>query len=63
MVSAHTKNHSVSITCVMIELTGNDIFAFLPMQDMLLFLVFNMSLAAILGYHLEFEGQDRPKIQ
>ena len=27
------------------------------------FLVFNLSPAAILGRHLEFEGQDRPKIQ
>ena len=67
MVSEHSKHYSqLVLQCVMPELTINDtLFAFLShlYQEMSLFLVFNMSPAAILGRHLEFEGQDRPKIQ
>ena len=43
------------------ELTGNDTsFAF--MSSPVIFLVFNMASAAILGHHFEFENQGRPKI-
>ena len=48
------------------ELTGNyTSFDFLSSlyQEMSLFLVFNVASAAILGCHLEFESEDRPKIQ
>ena len=53
----------ISITFMMPELTGNyTSFAFLSSlyQEMSLFLVFNM---ASNGCHLEFESQDKPKIQ
>ena len=56
----------ISITFMMPELTGNyTSFAFLSSlyQEMSLFLVFNVASAAILGCHLEFESQDRPKMQ
>ena len=56
----------ISITFMMPELSRNSTsFAFLSSlyQEMSFFLVFNMASAAILGCHLEFESQDRPKIR
>ena len=56
----------ISITFMMPELTGNyTSFAFLSSlyQVLSLFLVFSVASAAILGCHLEFESQDRSKMQ
>ena len=60
MVSEHSKNHYISITCVMPESTGSDNFIWFfvqSKQEMSLFQGFNM------GCYLEFESQNRPKIQ
>ena len=60
MISEHSYKHP--FICMMPEITGNDSsFAFMPSlyQEKSLFQVFNMTLAAILDCHFEFENQTK----